>query len=107
MRNYAAFVFFGIIFANKDAGMINNYTFNHEKIHVKQGNEMLWLFFYTVYFVDYLCKLAYYRNHMDAYRNISFEREAYANMYNLKYNSTRKFWAWTKYLYLKNGKERS
>ena len=71
---------------------------NHEEIHSRQQKEMLVIFFLLWYGLEYLFRLAQYRNHQTAYRNISFEREAYANQFNLGYLTDRKFLAWTKYL---------
>lgn len=68
---------------------------NHEKIHVRQQNEMLWVFFWLWYCIEWVFRL-FTSNH--PYRNISFEREAYANDYNMSYLKERKFWSWTKYL---------
>ena len=51
---------------------------NHEKIHIRQQAEMLVLFFFIWYTIEYLVRLIQYRNRYKAYLNISFEREAYA-----------------------------
>lgn len=67
---------------------------NHEKIHLRQQLEMLILPFYIIYLLNYSVNLLYYRKHDLAYRNISFEREAYSHDSNLDYLSKRKFWAW-------------
>jgi len=67
---------------------------NHEKIHWKQQLEMLIIFFYLWYVIEWLLKLIKYGK--DAYNNISFEREAYANEENFEYLKTRKHFAWFK-----------
>ena len=72
------------------------HTVNHEKIHWKQQLEMLVIFFYIWYLIEYLIKLFIYGS--DAYRNLSLEREAYANEKNLDYLKTRKFYSWLKYI---------
>jgi len=59
---------------------------------------MLFIFQWLWYGVEYLVRLAQYRNHDKAYYNISFEREAYDNEKNLEYLKTRPRWAWIKYL---------
>ena len=69
---------------------------NHESIHTKQMKEMLYIPFYLWYGVEWLVKLFKYGK--DSYYNISFEREAYANQYDLKYLSNRKPYSWWKYL---------
>lgn len=71
---------------------------NHEKIHLRQQAEMLIIFFYLWYVLEYYYLLIKFRNAYLAYQNISFEREAYSNEHNLNYLKTRKFWNFTKYL---------
>ena len=70
---------------------------NHEKIHLRQQLELLILPFFVWYFIDYLVKIIRYKNRHVAYRNIVFEREAYANESNLEYLQLRYFWQFTKY----------
>ena len=66
---------------------------NHERIHIRQQLEMLWLPFFIAYFSFYFIgRLKGLKKH-DAYRAIPFEREAYDNENNLSYLDTRKFWA--------------
>ena len=55
-----------------------------------------WIGFYLWYIIEYLIRLIIYRNTKLAYRNISFEREAYQNQYNLDYLSNRKHYSWFK-----------
>lgn len=50
----------------------------HEMIHQDQITRHGVLPFYLAYVRDYLINLARYRNHDRAYRNIPFEREAFA-----------------------------
>lgn len=71
---------------------------NHEKIHIRQQSELLVLFFYLWYIIEWLFKYIACRNFDIAYRNICFEREAFANENNLEYLKTRPFWAFLKYL---------
>ncbi|WP_299247034.1 hypothetical protein [uncultured Aquimarina sp.] len=71
---------------------------NHEKIHLKQQLELLVIPFYFVYLTEYLIRLIQYRNSKEAYRNISFEREAYEMETELSYLKHRKFWSFIKYL---------
>lgn len=70
----------------------------HEEIHSRQQKEMLVVFFFLWYGVEFIFRLAQYRNWDKAYRNISFEREAYANQNNAGYLSERKRFAWIHYL---------
>lgn len=76
----------------------NKILVNHEKIHIRQQIELLILPFFIWYGFEYLYRLAQYKNKIDAYRNISFEREAFSNELNLKYLSKRRIWAFLKYL---------
>lgn len=71
---------------------------NHEKIHIRQQLEFLILPFFIWYGIEYLIRYRQYGNRHVAYRNISFEREAYANEQNLNYLSERPFWRFIKYL---------
>jgi hypothetical protein len=71
---------------------------NHEFIHFRQQIELLIIPFYILYLLNYLINLTRYHNHIEAYRNILFEREAYENDINLSYLSERRFAAWTSYL---------
>ena len=69
---------------------------NHESIHIKQQEEMLILPFYIWYVTEWIIKVPIYFSFQKAYRNISFEREAYDNDDNLSYLSDRKHYAWIK-----------
>lgn len=55
------------------------------------------LFFYW-YVVEWLIRWAYYRNRKTAYKNISFEREAYAKEDDVVYLDSRKPFVWVKYI---------
>ena len=72
-------------------------TVNHEKIHIRQQLELLILPFYIWYFIDFGIKYVKYRDAKMAYRNIIFEREAYANESNIDYLNTRSFWSFLRY----------
>lgn len=71
---------------------------NHEKIHLRQQLEMLVLFFYIWYAVEFFVRYLDCKNGMLAYRNISFEREAYRRERDLAYLCNRPFWAFLKFL---------
>ena len=103
-KGYKAINLFGILFARKNA-KIDKKTINHESIHSKQIIECGFIFFYLLYFIEFIIKRIIsmfvdngpYRNY--GYRSISFEQEAYYNEKNTKYLSTRKHYAWTKYIF--------
>lgn len=91
-------------------------TLRHENIHRRQYVEcaalslplvllLCWLvswwfllllpmFYYVLYVGEWLVRLFRPGN---AYRNISFEKEAYQNQHNPGYLSERKWFAWMKY----------
>ena len=70
---------------------------NHEKIHLRQQLELLIVLFFIWYGLEFLIRLIYYKNFKKAYRNISFEREAYANEHNETYLNTRRFFSFLRY----------
>ena len=70
---------------------------NHERIHLKQQLELLILPFYILYFLEWLIGIVKYSNMHLAYRNISFEREAYQNEENLEYLKTRSLFGFFRY----------
>ena len=84
---------FGILFCRR---MPNKIDVNNETIHTKQIQELLYIFFYLCYVIEYLVRLIIYRDTKLAYKNISFEREAYQNQYNLDYLNNRKHYSWFK-----------
>lgn len=59
---------------------------------------MLVLFFYLLYLVEFLVRFMITKNRNEAYRNISFEQEAYAHETDLLYIEKRPTWAFLKYL---------
>ena len=71
---------------------------NHEKIHIRQQLELLVLPFFIWYGLEFLLRWVQYKNNSLAYRNISFEREAYGNEKDLAYLKRRPFWSFFKYL---------
>lgn len=92
-KGFLAINLFGVLFTRKDN--LDVYTINHEEIHTKQMKELGYIFFYIWYGIEWLIRLF---KKGDAYRNISFEKEAYANEYNLDYIKYRHKYAWFKYI---------
>lgn len=72
---------------------------NHEKIHLKQQMELFIVPFFLIYGIEFLIKIVKYRNWNLAYRNISFEREAYANEKDLDYLKSRPLFNFFNYLF--------
>ncbi|GAA3649121.1 hypothetical protein [Flavivirga jejuensis] len=89
------FVFLRSKHLKKDAVLMN-----HEKIHLKQQLDMLIMPFYLMYAIEFLVRLFQYKTWDLAYRNISFEREAYANEVNLDYLKCRPPFGFLKYLFV-------
>jgi hypothetical protein len=71
---------------------------NHERIHVKQQKELLVIFFFVWYVVEYFVRLIRYKDTYKAYSKICFEREAYAHEDDPEYMETRTFWSFLKFL---------
>jgi len=76
----------------------NDTVINHEKIHLKQQRELWLVGFYFLYVTFWLFNLVKYRNTQVAYREIPFEREAYANDKDWVYLLNRKKHAWWHYI---------
>lgn len=74
---------------------------NHECIHIRQQIELLVIPFYILYLSNYLINRFRYNTHLEAYRNIIFEKEAFNEESNFDYLSTRTFW---NFLKMKNEK---
>ena len=74
----------------------------HERIHVRQQSEMLLLPFFLWYGLEFLFRLCQYRDQRLAYKNISFEREAYAYDKDSEYLKRRKRYAWFHHLKKEN-----
>lgn len=94
VKGFKCINLFVVLFVRKGLKM-TDVDFNHEAIHTKQMKEMLYVFFYLWYVIEWIVRLFKRGN---AYRNISFEREAYSNQCYLKYNKERKRFAWLEYL---------
>lgn len=85
------------IFVRIGAKITTTYI-RHECIHLRQQKEMLIIFFFLWYGIEWLIRLIQFRNAMTAYKNISFEREAYANQNSIDYLDTRKPFSFIKYI---------
>lgn len=121
-KGFIAMCFYPFILVRYDKkALFDDTTTRHELIHANQQQEMyvagfvlslflllLGLSFWSllaipVYFywygIEWLMRWAYYRNRDTAYKNISFEREAYNNQANMDYLRTRKHYAFLNFLY--------
>lgn len=89
-RGFRAINLFGVLFVRRDSGAMTPSNFQHEAIHTAQMKELLYVLFYLIYFAEWIVRLFMKGN---AYRNISFEKEAYANQGNPEYLKERRWWA--------------
>lgn len=92
-KGFKAINLFGLLFVRKGSKM-SEADINHEKIHTAQMKELLYIPFYLLYVGEWLIKLVTEEN---AYRSISFEKEAYDNENDLTYLKRRKHYGmWRK-----------
>lgn len=76
-KDFSAINLFGILFVKHNVPLTASLV-NHEKIHTAQMRELLFVPFYVVYVIEWLFLLIKFRgDSFKAYRNISFEKEAY------------------------------
>lgn len=98
--NYTAINLFGIVFAKKP---LDEISINHEAIHTAQMKEMLYIFFYLWYAIEYLfihfANLSKSQN--KKYHQISFEQEAHYYDTNLAYLNWRKPYSWLEFFKIK------
>jgi hypothetical protein len=97
-KGYTAMAFFPFILVRDKKLAQHPALLNHERIHLRQQAELLVLPFYIWYISEYFIRLVIYKNKKQAYKNISFEREAYANEGNMNYLHNRKFWAFRSFM---------
>lgn len=124
--DYDCINLFGILFTKKD---LTEKEINHENIHTIQLLELIpigaviififqllfdfsswWyccsiLTFYSLYGAEYIIIRLFHLTQEDAYRDVSFEEEAYNNDDNLMYIKHRKFYSNFKYIKLKSNKK--
>lgn len=93
-KGFAAMNLMGILVCRKETVLTPDLIL-HEHIHTRQMVETLFVGFYLWYVVEWLVRLTMKGN---AYRNIAFEREAYAHMHETDYLQRRKAFAWWAYL---------
>ncbi len=82
----------------KQKSLTDHEMYNHEAIHHRQMLEMLIIPFLCWYGCEYILGRIKGLNHHSAYRNISFEREAYANEKEPNYLAKRKWLSFTRFL---------
>jgi hypothetical protein len=98
LKGFSAINLFGIIFI-RSGYELSKELYNHEAIHFAQMKELLFVFFYLFYFIEWIVKL--FRYGKRSYYHLSFEREAYSNDLDLDYLKNRKPYAFRSYILLK------
>ncbi|MGB1269722.1 MAG: hypothetical protein ACPG45_08275 [Flavobacteriaceae bacterium] len=97
-EGYSGLTLYPFIFLKEACQKNNAILLNHEQIHLAQQKELFIVFFYALYVIEFLIRLVVYKNWSTAYRNISFEREAYGNEANLVYIKKRPRWAFFNFI---------
>ncbi|GLU43740.1 hypothetical protein [Allomuricauda sp. NBRC 101325] len=97
-KNYVGLSLWPFIFLKEDSLKADEVLINHERIHLKQQQELLILPFYLLYISEWLLRTILYLDSYRAYQNISFEREAYANEKDMQYLRKRKTFGFLRYL---------
>ena len=102
VKGFAAMNIFGMLLVRKGY-YLNAVDMNHERIHTVQMREMGYLPFYIWYVIEWLIRCCRFIRPRVAYRNISFEREAYEHQKDLNYLKHRKHYAFLKWITNKKG----
>ena len=97
-RGFNGITLFPFIILNTNELKEDKVLIRHERIHWRQQLELLLLPFYLWYLIEFIIRWFQYRDRLEAYRNISFEREAYRNEYQHNYLNQRKWFAFLQYI---------
>ncbi len=97
-KGFGAITLFPFIFVREEWQANDKRTINHEQIHLCQQLELLIVFFYLWYGVEWLIRYIDCGDSKEAYYAISFECEAYANQRDLEYLKKRRWFSFLKYL---------
>jgi len=97
-KGFAGITIYPFVFLRTKKKQEDLVLLNHERIHLRQQIEMLIVFFFIWYFVEFLIHWAKEKDKKKAYRKLSFEREAYENEFNKNYLNNRRWLEFRKYL---------
>lgn len=99
-KGYKAINLFGIVFTKTD---LEDTELNHESIHTAQMKELLYIFFYLWYIIEYIIIWIFNlsKSQHEHYKQISFEQEAELYENNLIYLTQRKPYTWIKFIKIK------
>ena len=92
-KAFRAINLLGCIFVRRGISL-TEVDIRHETIHTRQMLELWVVAFYVLYVGEWLVRLMLPG---EAYRNISFEREAYSHEHDATYLQHRPRFAWRKY----------
>ena len=97
-RNYVGLSLWPFIILKNSSLRSDDVLINHEKIHLRQQQELLIVPFYMFYVLEWLFRSILHLSFYKGYQNISFEKEAYHNERNLNYTNERRAFSFIKYL---------
>ncbi len=97
-KGYRGLTIFPFVFIKRREDKANMILLNHERIHIRQQLEMLVVPFFIWYGFEFLIRYFQFKNWDKAYKNISFEREAYAKEKDPDYLKKRSFWNFLKFI---------
>ncbi len=97
-RGFRGITLYPFIFLREAEDKSNAVLVHHERIHLRQQLELLIVFFYILYVSEWLFRWCKYGNRQKAYRNLSFEREAYQNERDFTYLKKRKLFQFLRYM---------
>ena len=100
-KGYIGLTIYPFVFIKEHNLKDNQRFLNHELIHLRQQLELMIIPFFIWYIIEFIFRYFQYGNWKLAYRNISFEREAYFKENDLTYLKNRGFWRFMKYIYFK------
>ncbi len=105
-KGFKAMTFFGTMFVRSEyrGQPISSSTWTHENIHHQQAldfglKNFGYVFFYLLYGLEWIFKLPLYFWGQNPYRELSWEREAYAFQNDSSYLYTRKRFSSFKYIF--------
>lgn len=97
-KGFKGITILNMIFVHKNA-VITEQFIRHETIHWEQQKEMLIVFFYLWYAIEYIIRLIVYRSHNKAYKSVMFEKEAYTLERSESLFNAREHYDWLFYDY--------
>ncbi len=96
-KGFRGFTFYPFVFMSDKKDRSNRVFINHEKIHIRQQLELFIVPFYILYVLEFFLLWFKLKNKYEAYKNISFEKEAYRYENDFKYLERRKLWSFFKF----------